>query len=77
MFMSVSFEEEKVSANGIARDIAKSVLKDGGFQSFLALGGPAWLIRSYERLLGASFDSYFRMMSQCFTNTIWRDLNKN
>ncbi|CAN7139353.1 unnamed protein product, partial [Brassica rapa subsp. narinosa] len=30
-------------ANTIARDIAKSVMKDKRFQSYLALGGPAWL----------------------------------
>uniref|UniRef100_A0A0D3BGS3 Uncharacterized protein n=1 Tax=Brassica oleracea var. oleracea TaxID=109376 RepID=A0A0D3BGS3_BRAOL len=30
-------------ANTIARDITKNVLKDGRFQSYLALGGPAWL----------------------------------
>lgn len=39
-FVAVSFEEEKVGTNGIARDIAKSVLRDGRFQSYLALGGP-------------------------------------
>ncbi|CAN6838431.1 unnamed protein product [Brassica oleracea var. botrytis] len=42
-----SFEEERVSANLIARDVAKSVLRDGRFHSYLAMGGPAWL---HERL---------------------------
>ncbi|KAF3512301.1 hypothetical protein F2Q69_00001970 [Brassica cretica] len=46
-FTMVVFEGEKISANGIARDIAKSVLRDGKFQSYLALGGPSWL---HERL---------------------------
>ncbi|CAN6989042.1 unnamed protein product, partial [Brassica rapa subsp. trilocularis] len=46
-FSMVSFEEENISANLIARDIAKSVLRDGRFQSYLAMGGPAWL---HERL---------------------------
>ena len=42
-FESLVFEGEKVSANGIPRDIAKSVLRDGRFHSYLALGGPSWL----------------------------------
>lgn len=42
-FVMVSFETEKVSANGIARDIARSVLRDGRLRSYLALGGPSWL----------------------------------
>lgn len=46
-FTMVVFEGEKISANGIARDIARSVLRDGKFQSYLALGGPSWL---HERL---------------------------
>ncbi|KAL0650114.1 hypothetical protein Bca4012_092805 [Brassica carinata] len=46
-FSMVVFEEEQVSTNSIARDIAKSVLRFGQFQSYLALGGPAWL---HERL---------------------------
>ncbi|WZZ39620.1 hypothetical protein YC2023_035879 [Brassica napus] len=29
--------------NGIVREIAKSVLRDGRFQSYLALRGPSWL----------------------------------
>lgn len=48
-FVSVSFEEEKVTANGIARDIAKSVLRNGRLQSYLALGGPAWLHDRIDR----------------------------
>lgn len=46
-FNSLQFEVEKIECNLIARDIAKSVLHDGRFQSYLALGGPAWL---HERL---------------------------
>ena len=42
-FASASFEAEKIGNNLIARDIAKSVLRDGRLQSYLALGGPAWL----------------------------------
>ncbi|XP_018463466.1 uncharacterized protein LOC108834634 [Raphanus sativus] len=42
-FVMVAFETESVSANGIARDIARSVLRDGRFQSYLVLGGPSWL----------------------------------
>ena len=42
-FDSLEFEGEKVVANGVARDIAKSVLRDGRFQSYLAMGGPSWL----------------------------------
>ncbi|KAF3536980.1 hypothetical protein F2Q69_00019599 [Brassica cretica] len=42
-FPSVAFESESASSNGIAREIAKSVLRDGRFHSYLAMGGPAWL----------------------------------
>ncbi|XP_009127418.1 uncharacterized protein LOC103852254 [Brassica rapa] len=42
-FSSIAFETETVVSNGDAREIAKSVLRDGRFQSYLALGGPAWL----------------------------------
>lgn len=42
-FEIVAFEGEKTTANGIARDIARSVLRDGRFQSYLAMGGPSWL----------------------------------
>ncbi|CAN6836140.1 unnamed protein product, partial [Brassica oleracea] len=38
LFSSVAFEVEGAHANIIARDIAKSMLKDGRFQSYLALG---------------------------------------
>ena len=47
-FVSVSFEVERVHNNLNARDIAKSVMRDGRLQSYLALGGPAWL---HHRLL--------------------------
>ena len=43
VFESLVFEGEKVSANGIPRDIAKIVLRDGRFHSYLAFGGPSWL----------------------------------
>ena len=42
-FESLKFECAKATSNGIARDIAKSVLRDGRYQSYLALGGPSWL----------------------------------
>ena len=42
-FEAVAFETESSLSNSIARKIAKSVLRDGRFQSYLALGGPAWL----------------------------------
>ncbi|KAF3532082.1 hypothetical protein DY000_02036862 [Brassica cretica] len=42
-FSSVAFETESIGSNKIVREIAKSVLRDGRFQSYLALGGPAWL----------------------------------
>lgn len=42
-FESLCFEGEHIRNNGIGRDIAKSVLRDGRFQSYLALGGPSWL----------------------------------
>ncbi|CAH8382639.1 unnamed protein product [Eruca vesicaria subsp. sativa] len=42
-FTSVAFEIELVSLNIVAREIGKSVFRDGRFQSYLALAGPAWL----------------------------------
>lgn len=50
-FSIISFEEERVSENLIARDIyiAKSVLRDGRFQSYLAMAGPAWLHERPQR----------------------------
>ncbi|XP_006285151.2 putative protein phosphatase 2C-like protein 45 [Capsella rubella] len=39
----ISFKLSAVTANLVARDIAKSVTKDGRLTSYLALGGPAWL----------------------------------
>lgn len=42
-FDSLSWETEDPKANSIVRDISRSVLRDGRFQSYLALGGPAWL----------------------------------
>lgn len=48
-FSAVIFEGEKTTANAIARDLAKSVLRDGRFQSYLALGGPSWLSERIAR----------------------------
>ncbi|XP_024011324.1 uncharacterized protein LOC112086588 [Eutrema salsugineum] len=43
-FFSVcSFELETIGANRVAREISKSVTRDGRFQSYLAIGGPSWL----------------------------------
>ncbi|WZZ01284.1 hypothetical protein YC2023_073612 [Brassica napus] len=53
-FDSLDFEEEKILTNRIARDIAKSVLRDGRFQSYLALGGPSWL---HDRIAGETIRS--------------------
>lgn len=39
----VSFHLSSPKANSLARDIACSVTKEGRFNSYLALGGPAWL----------------------------------
>ncbi|KAL0772687.1 hypothetical protein Bca101_037838 [Brassica carinata] len=50
-FSSVTFEVEGMGNNSIARDIAKIVLRDGRYQSYLALGGPVWL---HDRLLRES-----------------------
>ncbi|KAL0752120.1 hypothetical protein Bca101_034123 [Brassica carinata] len=40
--------EQRWAANMIAREIAESILRNGHFQSYLALGGPAWL---HQRIL--------------------------
>ncbi|XP_056855145.1 uncharacterized protein LOC130504548 [Raphanus sativus] len=42
-FPAVAFQLKSPISNRVAREIAKSVLRDGRFQSYLALGGPAWL----------------------------------
>lgn len=42
-FSLVAFEGKTKTSNRIAREIARSVLRDGRFQSYLALGRPAWL----------------------------------
>ncbi|XP_018453816.1 uncharacterized protein LOC130507525 [Raphanus sativus] len=42
-FHSVAFETESAHSNMVAHEISKSVLRYGRFQSYLALGGPAWL----------------------------------
>lgn len=42
-FSRCCFDLEKPGANLIAREIAKSVTREGLFQSYLALGGPSWL----------------------------------
>ncbi|KAG2304109.1 hypothetical protein Bca52824_032760 [Brassica carinata] len=51
LFQSIAFETESPSSNQIAREISKSVLRDGRLQSYLALGGPAWL---HQRILRES-----------------------
>lgn len=48
LFRSVTFETESMVSNQIAREIARSVLRDGRFNSYLALGGPPWL---HQRIL--------------------------
>ncbi|KAL0729491.1 hypothetical protein Bca4012_025584 [Brassica carinata] len=55
-FSFIAFESESLDFNRIAREIAKSVLRDGRFQSYLALGGPAWLhqLISGEAVLSCS-----------------------
>lgn len=42
-FKAVHFEQESMKTNFIARDISRSVLRDGRYRTYLALGGPAWL----------------------------------
>lgn len=37
------FVQVAISANSIARAIAKSVSRDGRFRSYMSFGGPAWL----------------------------------
>ncbi|XP_024006886.1 uncharacterized protein LOC112083394 [Eutrema salsugineum] len=44
---AIVFELESAKSNHIAQEIAKSVIRDGRLQSYLSIGGPAWL---YERL---------------------------
>lgn len=43
-FPMVCFEIVSTASNHVARDIAKSVLRNCLFQSYLALGGPSWLL---------------------------------
>ncbi|XP_018459266.1 uncharacterized protein LOC108830164 [Raphanus sativus] len=42
-FVGIKFEVESVQSNKVAREISRSVLRDGRFQSYLAMGGPSWL----------------------------------
>lgn len=43
-FDAMAFETDSSASNFlIAREIAKSVFRDGRFHSYLALGGSAWL----------------------------------
>lgn len=51
-FYSCSFQLETHTANTISREIARSVLKDGRFQSYLSLGGPSWL---HDRIAKEAF----------------------
>lgn len=48
-FESISFDVEKLTGNSIAIDFAKSVMCDGRFNSYLALGGPSWLHDQIQR----------------------------
>ncbi|XP_018509889.1 uncharacterized protein LOC108869659 [Brassica rapa] len=45
LFCSVAFETESFDSNQIAREIARSVLRDGRFNSYLALGDLLGCIR--------------------------------
>ncbi|CAA0358008.1 unnamed protein product [Arabidopsis thaliana] len=47
-FFRVIFKVSSSKANSIARDIAKSVTRDGRFRSYLARGGPGWLLSRIE-----------------------------
>lgn len=47
-FRKLSFKLSSSHANGVARDIAKSVTRDGRLQSYLGLGGPSWLASRIE-----------------------------
>ncbi|CAN6896549.1 unnamed protein product, partial [Brassica oleracea] len=44
-FRTLMFEQELVMSNSIARDIARSVLRDGMFQSYLAPCTLHWAVR--------------------------------
>lgn len=41
-FAVIDFEVESVKSNKVAREISKSVLRDGRHRSYLAMGGPSW-----------------------------------
>ncbi|KAG7586642.1 Reverse transcriptase zinc-binding domain [Arabidopsis thaliana x Arabidopsis arenosa] len=47
-FGKVIFKSSSPKANAIARDIATSVTRDGRVQSYLARGGPTWLLSRIE-----------------------------
>ncbi|VYS58764.1 unnamed protein product [Arabidopsis thaliana] len=47
-FFRVIFKVSSSKANSIARDIAISVTRDGRFRSYLARGGPGWLLSRIE-----------------------------
>ncbi|KAG2328336.1 hypothetical protein Bca52824_011064 [Brassica carinata] len=42
-FTSIEFEIESRTSNKVAREISTSVLRDGRFRLYLAMGGPSWL----------------------------------
>ncbi|CAG7862721.1 unnamed protein product [Brassica rapa] len=48
-FGSISFNIEKFTGNSIAIYFAKSVMCDGRFNSYVALGGPSWLHEQIQR----------------------------
>ncbi|KAG7591227.1 Reverse transcriptase domain [Arabidopsis thaliana x Arabidopsis arenosa] len=47
-FGKVVFKTSSPKANAVARDIAMSVTRDGRFRSYLARGGPSWLLSRIE-----------------------------
>ncbi|XP_020869117.1 uncharacterized protein LOC110225009 [Arabidopsis lyrata subsp. lyrata] len=47
-FGKVVFKTSSQKANAVARDIAMSVTRDGRFRSYLARGGPSWLLSRIE-----------------------------
>ncbi|CAD5327306.1 unnamed protein product [Arabidopsis thaliana] len=47
-FFRVIFKVSSSKANSIERDIAISVTRDGRFRSYLARGGPGWLLSRIE-----------------------------
>lgn len=59
-FISVSFEVEKIGANFISREIARSVFRDGRFQSYISIGrtGMASQLSLTRKRLDKTFESF-------------------